>query len=62
MGHVDPDPDRAVARGVKLGQKCKLMPHQRKEAVGRKANGEPVREIARTYNVRQATISRLGGL
>jgi hypothetical protein len=51
-----------VARGVKLGQKCKLMPHQRKEAVGRKANGEPVREIARTYNVRQATISRLGGL
>jgi IS30 family transposase len=45
-----------------LGPKCKLTPHQRKEAVGRKANGEPVREIARTYNVRPATISRLGGL
>jgi hypothetical protein len=60
MGHFDPA--RAVTRGVKLGPKCKLTPHQRKEAVGRKANGDPVREIARTYNIRPATISRLGGL
>lgn len=27
-----------------------LTPHQRKKALARKANGEPVREIARTYN------------
>jgi DNA invertase Pin-like site-specific DNA recombinase len=50
---------RAVARGVKLGPKFKLTPHQRKEAAARKANGEPVREIARTYNVSPATISRM---
>jgi DNA invertase Pin-like site-specific DNA recombinase len=50
---------RAVARGVKLGPKFKLTPHQRSEAATRKANGEPVREIARSYNVSPATISRL---
>jgi len=50
---------RAVARGVKLGPKFKLTPHQRREAAARKASGEPVREIARTYNVSPATISRL---
>ena len=50
---------RAVARGVKLGPKFKLTHHQRKEAAVRKANGEAVREIARSYNVSAATISRL---
>ena len=50
---------RAVARGVKLGPKFKLTPHQRKEAAIRKANGEAVRDIARSYNVSAATISRL---
>jgi len=50
---------RAVARGVKLGRKPKLTPHQRKEALGRKENGEAVREIARSYNVHNSTISRL---
>jgi DNA invertase Pin-like site-specific DNA recombinase len=50
---------RAVARGVKLGPKFKLTPHQRKEAAARKANDEPVREIARSYDVSPATISRL---
>jgi DNA invertase Pin-like site-specific DNA recombinase len=50
---------RAVARGVKLGRKPKLTPHQRKEAAARKANGEAVREIARSYNVHNSTISRL---
>jgi DNA invertase Pin-like site-specific DNA recombinase len=50
---------RAVAHGVKLGPKFKLTPHQRKEAALRKANGDPVREIARSYNVSPATISRL---
>jgi hypothetical protein len=37
-----------------------MTEHQRKEALARKADREPVREIARTYNVSAATISRLG--
>jgi DNA invertase Pin-like site-specific DNA recombinase len=51
---------RAVARGVKLGRKPKLTPHQVKEILRRKENGEAVREIARCYNVHNSTISRLG--
>ena len=50
---------RAVARGVKLGRKPKLTPHQIKEVLRRKENGEAVREIARSYNVHNSTISRL---
>jgi DNA invertase Pin-like site-specific DNA recombinase len=50
---------RAVARGVKLGRKPKLTPHQKKEILRRKENGEAVREIARSYNVHNSTISRL---
>jgi DNA invertase Pin-like site-specific DNA recombinase len=50
---------RAVERGVKMGRKPKLTPHQMKEALRRRDNGEPTREIARTYNVSHSTISRL---
>ena len=50
---------RAAARGVKMGRKPKLTPHQRREALQRKQEGEPVREIARSYNVHNSTISRL---
>jgi DNA invertase Pin-like site-specific DNA recombinase len=50
---------RAVARGVKMGRKPKLTPHQMKEAVRRRDAGEATREIARTYNVSHSTISRL---
>ncbi len=50
---------RAVARGVQLGRKPKLTPHQRKEAAARKAAGDPVRAIARSYNVHNSTISRI---
>ena len=50
---------RAVARGVKMGRKPKLTPHQRKEALKRRDQGDPVREIARSYNVHNSTISRL---
>jgi len=50
---------RAVARGVKLGRKPKLTAHQQREALRRRSAGEPVREIARTYNVSHSTISRL---
>jgi DNA invertase Pin-like site-specific DNA recombinase len=48
---------RAVARGVKLGPKPKLTPHQQREAVERRDRGEEtLREIA---YVSAATISRL---
>ena len=40
--------ERAKARGVRMGRKPKLTPHQRAEAIKRKDSGEAVREIART--------------
>jgi DNA invertase Pin-like site-specific DNA recombinase len=44
--------ERAKARGVKLGRKPKLTEHQKREAIRRRdRDGEPVREIARSYNV-----------
>jgi DNA invertase Pin-like site-specific DNA recombinase len=52
--------ERAKARGVKLGRKPKLTDHQKREAIRRRdIEGEPVREIARSYNVSHSTISRL---
>jgi DNA invertase Pin-like site-specific DNA recombinase len=50
---------RAVARGVKLGRKPILTPHQKKEAIKRLDAGEPTREVARIFNVSHSTISRL---
>lgn len=50
---------RAKARGVKLGRKPKLTPHQQREAIRRRDQGEPVMDIARSYNVHHSTISRL---
>jgi DNA invertase Pin-like site-specific DNA recombinase len=50
----------AKARGVKFGRKPKLTPHQRQEALARRAKGEEtVRQIAQSYNVSHSTISRL---
>jgi DNA invertase Pin-like site-specific DNA recombinase len=52
--------ERAKARGVKLGRKPKLTEHQKREAIRRRDHdGEPLREIARSYNVSHSTISRL---
>ena len=53
--------ERAKAHGVKMGRKPKLTPHQQAEAIKRREAGEPIREIARTYNVHNSTISRLAG-
>jgi DNA invertase Pin-like site-specific DNA recombinase len=50
---------RAKARGVRMGRRPKLTPHQKQDALRRKANGEAVREIARSYDVHNSTISRL---
>lgn len=50
---------RAKARGVKMGRKPKMTQHQQKEALRRRDAGEPMRDIARSYNVSPSTISRL---
>jgi hypothetical protein len=43
-----------------LARPHKLTPHQRREAIRRRDSGdETVREIARSYDVHHATISRL---
>jgi DNA invertase Pin-like site-specific DNA recombinase len=49
----------AKAKGVKFGRKPKLTPHQQREALERLAQDETQRSVARSYNVSQATISRL---
>src|SRR4051794_5212429 len=51
--------ERAKARGVRLGRKPKLNSHQRREALNRREAGEPLAQIARTYDVHHSTISRL---
>jgi DNA invertase Pin-like site-specific DNA recombinase len=50
---------RAQARGVQFGRKRKLTVHQRQEALARRANGEALVDIARSYAVSHSTISRL---
>ena len=50
---------RAQARGVRFGRKPALTSYQRQEALQRRAQGEPLVEIARTFGVSHSTISRL---
>jgi DNA invertase Pin-like site-specific DNA recombinase len=51
---------RAKARGVKLGRRPKLTPHQKREALVRRERGEETHaQIGRSYNVSGWTISRL---
>jgi DNA invertase Pin-like site-specific DNA recombinase len=50
---------RAMANGVKFGRKPKLSDYQRKEALRRRAAGETLAEIARSYAVDISMISRL---
>ena len=50
---------RAKARGVKFGRPVKLTAHQRQEAIQRLAEGTLQADLARSYGVSQATISRL---
>jgi DNA invertase Pin-like site-specific DNA recombinase len=51
--------ERAKARGMKMGRKPKLTPHQRREAIKRRDRGETLADIAHSYNVSHTTISRL---
>jgi DNA invertase Pin-like site-specific DNA recombinase len=50
---------RAKVRGVKLGRRPKLTLHQQQEVRRRRDDGEPIRDIARSFNVSHSTISRL---
>jgi DNA invertase Pin-like site-specific DNA recombinase len=50
---------RAMARGVKFGRKLKLSAFQRAEALKRRADGETLGEIAKSYAVDISMISRL---
>ena len=50
---------RAMAAGVKFGRKRKLSDYQRAEAVRRRAAGETLASIARSYAVDISMISRL---
>jgi DNA invertase Pin-like site-specific DNA recombinase len=50
---------RAKARGVRFGRPPSLTAHQRAEALQRLAEGIAQADLARTYGVSQATISRL---
>jgi DNA invertase Pin-like site-specific DNA recombinase len=52
--------ERAKRRGVIMGRKPKLTPHQKREALARCEAGENVRDVAGSYNVSHSTISRLG--
>ena len=50
---------RAKASGVKFGRPSVLTANQRQEALQQLANGNAQADVARTFNVSQATISRL---
>jgi DNA invertase Pin-like site-specific DNA recombinase len=51
---------RAQANGVRFGRKPSLTPYQHAEALRRRAAGETLVEIARSFNVSHMTIARLG--
>jgi DNA invertase Pin-like site-specific DNA recombinase len=50
---------RAMAKGVKFGRKRKLSDYQRAEAIKRRAAGETLASIAKSYGVAISMISRL---
>ena len=50
---------RAMAKGVKFGRRPKLSDYQRQEAIKRRAAGETLAEIAKSYAVDISMISRL---
>ena len=51
---------RAIARGQHMGRPPKLTDAQKAEARRRRAEGATLKELANSYNVGRATISRLG--
>jgi DNA invertase Pin-like site-specific DNA recombinase len=59
LARTDDGRKRAQAKGVKFGRPNALTPYQRQEAMERLEKGEAQADIARSYGVSQATISRL---
>ena len=51
--------ERAKARGQHMGRPPKLTPQQQRDARRRRAEGATLKELAKSYNVGMATISRL---
>jgi DNA invertase Pin-like site-specific DNA recombinase len=51
--------NRAKLKGKHMGRPPSLTPEQQKEATRRRAEGATLDELARSYNVSRATISRL---
>jgi DNA invertase Pin-like site-specific DNA recombinase len=49
---------RAVEAGVKLGRRSSLTPHQQQEVVRRRADGESLMTLAKSYGVTHPTIIR----
>lgn len=58
-GRTTDSRSRAKARGQHMGRPPKLTPQQQAEARRRRAEGATLKELARSYNVGVATISRL---
>jgi DNA invertase Pin-like site-specific DNA recombinase len=52
--------NRAMGRGKRMGRPPSLTPQQQAEARQRRAEGATLKELAESYNVGLATISRLG--
>jgi DNA invertase Pin-like site-specific DNA recombinase len=53
---------RAKAQGKHMGRPPSLTPSQKKEASRRRAQGATLQELAKSYNVSRATISRLSAV
>jgi DNA invertase Pin-like site-specific DNA recombinase len=50
---------RAMSKGIRFGRKPKLSDYQRDEAIKRRAAGEALADIAKSYGVHLSMISRL---
>jgi len=51
---------RAAVHGQRMGRPLEPTPHQQREPIKRRARGEEsLADIGRSYNVSEATISRL---
>jgi DNA invertase Pin-like site-specific DNA recombinase len=50
---------RAQKRGQHMGRPCVLTPQQQTEARQRRKDGATLKELAQSYNVSKATVSRL---
>jgi IS30 family transposase len=53
-------PRKGASSWCPFWEELKLTVHQRQEALERRARGEALVDIARSFNVSHSTISRLG--